>query len=86
VINTCIQNLYQKFCGKMAIWNDMGRSTASRLALVTTQLPVQWVLGALSLGVKWLVCEADHSPPSSTAVKEGGAMLLLSHIPSWCGA
>jgi hypothetical protein len=28
-------------------------STASRPALVSTQPPFQWVLGALSLGVKW---------------------------------
>jgi len=35
---------------------------ASRLALGPTQPPIQWVLGALSLGAKY---EADHSPPSS---------------------
>jgi hypothetical protein len=43
--------------------------TASRMALGPTQPPIQWVPGALSLGVKWLGCEADHSPPSSTEVK-----------------
>jgi hypothetical protein len=31
---------------------------------------IQWVLGALSLGVKWPRHEADHSPP-------------LPHTPSW---
>jgi hypothetical protein len=31
---------------------------------------MQWVPGALSLGVKWPGREADHSPPSSAEVKE----------------
>jgi len=31
---------------------------------------IQWVPGAISLGLKWLGCEADHSPPSSAKVKE----------------
>jgi hypothetical protein len=35
-----------------------------------TQLPIQWVPGALSLGVKRPEREADHSPPSSAEVKE----------------
>jgi len=25
--------------------------------------PIQWVLGAPSLGIKWFEHEADHSPP-----------------------
>jgi hypothetical protein len=33
------------------------------------QLPIQWVLLALSLGVKGPGHEADHSPPSSAKVK-----------------
>jgi hypothetical protein len=41
----------------------------SRLALGPTQPPIQCIPGALSLGVKWLGCEADHSPPSSAEVK-----------------
>jgi putative component of membrane protein insertase Oxa1/YidC/SpoIIIJ protein YidD len=32
-------------------------------------LPIQWVAGAFSLGVKWPEHEADHSPPSSGMVK-----------------
>jgi hypothetical protein len=32
----------------------------SRLVLVPTQLPIQWVQGALLLGVKHLGHEADH--------------------------
>jgi hypothetical protein len=39
--------------------------TASILALRPTHPPIQWVPGALSPGVKWLRCEADHSPPSA---------------------
>jgi hypothetical protein len=45
-------------------------TTASRTALEPTQPPIQWVPRALSLGVKEKGREADHSPPSSTEVKE----------------
>jgi hypothetical protein len=45
-------------------------TTASRTALGPTQPPIQWVAGALSLGVKRPGREADHSPPSSAEVKE----------------
>jgi hypothetical protein len=44
-------------------------TTASRTALRSTQPPIQWVLGALSLEIKWPGREADHSPPSSAEVK-----------------
>jgi hypothetical protein len=44
-------------------------TTASRTALGPTQPPIQWVPGALSLGVKWPGYEADNSPPSSVKVK-----------------
>jgi hypothetical protein len=44
-------------------------TTASRTALGPTQPPIQWVPGALSLGVKRPGREADHSPPSSAEVK-----------------
>jgi hypothetical protein len=42
---------------------------SSRPGVGSTQPPVQWVLGALSLGVKWLGHEADHSLPSNAKVK-----------------
>jgi hypothetical protein len=45
-------------------------TTASRTALGPTQPPIQWVPGVLSLGVKRLGREADHSLPSSAEVKE----------------
>jgi hypothetical protein len=38
-------------------------------ALGHTQPPIQWVPGALSMGVKRSEPEADHSPPSSAEVK-----------------
>jgi hypothetical protein len=44
-------------------------TTAFGMALGPTQPPIQWVPGALSLGVKWPGCETDHSPPSSAKVK-----------------
>jgi hypothetical protein len=54
-------------------------STASRLTLGPTHPPIQWVLGALSLGEKGQGHEADHSPPSSAEVKKGGATPPLPH-------
>jgi hypothetical protein len=44
-------------------------TTASRPALRPTQPPIQWVPGALSLGLKWPGCEAAPSTPCSTEVK-----------------
>jgi hypothetical protein len=41
---------------------------AYTLALEPTHLPIQWVPGVLSLGVKYM-CEADHSLPSSAKGK-----------------
>jgi hypothetical protein len=52
-------------------WQGLGNFpfTMSRIALETNQPPIQWVLGDLSLMVKWLGFEADCSPPSSSKVK-----------------
>jgi hypothetical protein len=44
-------------------------TTASRTALGSTQPPIQWVPGALSLGVKRPGRGADHSPSSNAEVK-----------------
>jgi hypothetical protein len=38
------------------------------------QLPIQWVPGQLSLGVKWTGREAEHSPPSGVEIKKCGTM------------
>jgi hypothetical protein len=62
-------------------------TTASRMALGPTQPPIQWVPGALSLGVKRPGREADHSPPSSAEVKEWVELNIHSpNTPSWRGA
>jgi hypothetical protein len=62
-------------------------TTASRTALRPTQPPIQWVPGALSLGVKQPGHEADHSPPSSAEVREWAVLYLHSHNMSlWRGA
>jgi len=44
-------------------------STEFRPAVGLTQLPIQWVPGALPLFLKWPGREADHSPQSSAEVK-----------------
>jgi hypothetical protein len=58
--------------------------TASRTALGPIQPPIQWVLGALSLGVKRSGREADHSLPYRGEVKEYVELCLhSSNTPSW---
>jgi hypothetical protein len=47
-----------------------------------TQPPVQWVLGALSPGVKHQECEANHSPPANAKDKKGGALPPLPYMSS----
>jgi len=41
----------------------------SRPALRSTQPPIKWIAGSLSLGIKWLGHEADHSFSPSARVK-----------------
>jgi hypothetical protein len=61
-------------------------TTASRPALGLTQLPIEWVPGVLSLGVKRPGREADHSPPSSAEAKEWVELYLHStDTSSWRG-
>jgi hypothetical protein len=57
-------------------------STVSRSVLGPTQLPIRCVLGAISPGVKRPGREVDQSPPSSTEVKNDGAIPPLSHTSS----
>jgi hypothetical protein len=59
--------------------------TASRLALGSTQLPIQWVPRILSLLVKRPVREADHSSPSCAQIKMRGAIPPLQYVfMAWC--
>jgi hypothetical protein len=60
-------------------------SIVSRPALRPTQPPMQWLLGALSLGIKQQRREADHSPPSITEVKNSTAITftLLYVLMVW---
>ena len=46
------------------------------------QPPIQCVPSALSVGIKWLEHEADHSPPSSAEVKKEWSH-TSTHISSW---
>jgi hypothetical protein len=61
-------------------------STAFRPALGPTQTTIQWVLGALSTGVKRPAREANHSPPSNAVVKNGGAVPPLLRMCFWHSA
>jgi hypothetical protein len=62
-------------------------STTSRMALGPTQPPSQWVPEALSLGVKWPGCDADHSPPSTAKVMKCVELYFhSSNMPPWHGA
>jgi hypothetical protein len=58
-------------------------SAMSDLSLGLTQPPIQWVPGAVFLGVEQPGHEADHSPLSSAEVKNGGAIHPLPHMSSW---
>jgi hypothetical protein len=53
-------------------------STSSKPVLGPTQPPIEWVPVVERLG-----CLADHSPPSSAEVKNGGAIPPLPHKSSW---
>jgi hypothetical protein len=64
----------------------MCNPTVSRPALGPTQPPIQWVLGALSLGVKRPWCEADHSPPPNAEVKNMWSYAFTLSMSSRRGA
>jgi hypothetical protein len=61
-------------------------TTTSRTALGPTKPPIQWVTGALSLGVKWLGREADHSFPSSAEVDNAWSYTSTPQyvFMAWC--
>jgi hypothetical protein len=58
-------------------------STASRPAMGPTQPPIRRVSEALSLEVKRLVQETDHSLPYSVEVKNGEDIHPLPYTSSW---
>jgi hypothetical protein len=61
-------------------------SMASKPALSHIQRPIQLIPAAYFLGVKRLFCEADHLPPSTAEVKNGGAIPPLPRTSSWHSA
>jgi hypothetical protein len=66
--------------------NNNNLTTASRTVLGPTQPPIQWVLGALSLGAKRPGREADRSPASSAEVKNAWSYTSTPNTSSWRGA
>jgi hypothetical protein len=54
-------------------------STASTPGLKSNQPPIQWVLVAISPGVKRPEREADHLLPSTAEVKNSGAQGEIYH-------
>jgi hypothetical protein len=65
---------------------DFFFSVASRPALGSTQPPLQWILGPVSLVVKQHGHETDHSLPSSAKVMNAGAIPPLHCMHSWHSA
>jgi hypothetical protein len=62
-------------------------TTVSRTALGPSQPPIQWVPGAVSLGVKRPGRESDHLPPSPCRGQECVELYLHStNKSSWRGA
>jgi hypothetical protein len=57
-------------CDPMGTRGSFPGGKASRPAQESTQPPILWVSGALSLGVKRPGREANHSPPSSAEANE----------------
>jgi hypothetical protein len=61
-------------------------STESRSVLGPTELPIKWVPGALSQGVKRQGREAYHSPQTSTEVDKMRIYISTPLTPSWRSA
>jgi hypothetical protein len=55
-------------------------------ALGPTRPPIQWVPEAVFPVVMLPGYEADHSPPTSVDIKNGGAVPPLADMSSWHGA
>jgi hypothetical protein len=74
-----------RFDSRQGVWNFL-YSTVSGAAPGHIQSHIQWVGGAVFLGVKRTGREADHSSPSSAGVKNAGAIPPLPNTSSWRGA
>jgi hypothetical protein len=57
-------------------WQEFFFSIVSRPILTITK----WILEAISLEVRRLGHETDHSSSSSAKIKKGGAVLPFSHM------
>jgi hypothetical protein len=82
VMNPPLPHIFRKSNSRVRFPTGLGIflfTTASRTALGPTQPPIQWV-PVLSLVVKRLGREADHSPPSRVEVKEWVELYLYSPI------
>jgi hypothetical protein len=56
----------------------------SRPAMGSSQLPIQWILGAISPGVKGQRYESEYSPPPSAKVKNSRITPTFPCMSSWC--
>jgi hypothetical protein len=61
----------------MAVARDFSLLHSIQMSSTAHQPPVQWVLGTLSPKVKYQVCKAHLSPPSSAKAKNSDAIPLL---------
>jgi hypothetical protein len=61
------------------MWGSFLAPVLKYLFLWPTQPPIQWVPGSLTLGLKQLGREADHTLPSSPELKE--CVELYLHSP-----
>jgi len=90
ITNNDVSTVTRLWAGQLGFdsWQGMGfflLITTSRLTLVSTQSPIQWVSGVSSLGTKWLGHETDHSHLVPT-LKMCATIPLLPNTSSWCGA
>jgi len=69
-------------CHSTPSWSSSFQSTTSH----PTQLPIQWVPGAISLGVKRQGRELDNSPKCSADVKNAWSYTSPYHYAfmAWC--
>jgi hypothetical protein len=56
----------------------------SLLFILSLKSAIQWVLGVLLWGLKWLGHEDEHSHPYSASVKNECSCTAAPCVPSWC--